>query len=101
MTKKFDFISKVQHYFTESCSAVLSTIFSSGRDGMPQISTIKPNNTCADDFGGTSAVNPFAAGVIGTFFRMLSYSKSKNFLNLNEDRRKEFESNDNLYTNLY
>ena len=58
--------------FTESCSSVLSTIFSSGRDGMPQISTIKPNNTCADDFGGTSAVNPFAAGVIGTFFRMCS-----------------------------
>lgn len=32
---------------------------------MPQICTVKTNNTCATDFGGTSAVNPFAAGIIG------------------------------------
>ena len=49
----------------ESCSAVLSTIYSSGGEHLPQISTVKTNNTCAKDFGGTSAVNPFAAGVIG------------------------------------
>ena len=55
----------------ESCSAVLSTIYSSGGEHLPQISTVKTNNTCAKDFGGTSAVNPFAAGVIGKLHLLL------------------------------
>ena len=43
----------------------MSTIYGSGGDKLPKISTIDLNETCAEDFGGTSAVNPIAAGIIG------------------------------------
>jgi len=52
-------------HYAESCSAVMSTIYGSGQPGrLPQISTIGIDGTCEESFGGTSAVNPIAAGII-------------------------------------
>ncbi|CBY30797.1 unnamed protein product [Oikopleura dioica] len=54
--------------YSEKCSAVMSTIFSNSGDnglaGATDICTTSLNNTCEQDFGGTSAVAPFGAGVI-------------------------------------
>ena len=53
-------------HYAESYSAVMSTIYGSDIPGrLPQISTIGINGTCEESFGGTSAVNPIAAGIIG------------------------------------
>ena len=52
-------------HYAESCSAVMSTIYGSGTPRLPQISTIGIGKTCEESFGGTSAVNPIAAGIIG------------------------------------
>ena len=69
-----DFNGKKAMY-CERCSAILSTIYSSGGygqlDRLPKISTLDVNGTCDEAFGGTSAVNPIASGIIGKSYLSL------------------------------
>ncbi|XP_053375875.1 furin-like isoform X2 [Mercenaria mercenaria] len=49
--------------YAEPCTAILAATFS-GDDNFPYITTTGPNQTCIDDFDGTSAACPQASGII-------------------------------------
>ncbi|KAH3799262.1 hypothetical protein DPMN_152868 [Dreissena polymorpha] len=53
--------------YSEHCSAVMAAAYSGNIDSDPNdlaIITTGPSNTCVDDFDGTSAACPLAAGII-------------------------------------
>uniref|UniRef100_A0A146L5X9 Neuroendocrine convertase 1 n=1 Tax=Lygus hesperus TaxID=30085 RepID=A0A146L5X9_LYGHE len=51
-------------YYSERCSAIMATAYSSGNVRAEKVASTGLKNTCTTDFVGTSAATPLAAGVI-------------------------------------
>ncbi|BES94802.1 proprotein convertase subtilisin kexin type [Nesidiocoris tenuis] len=51
-------------FYSERCSAIMATAYSSGSIRAEQVASTGLRSTCTTEFGGTSAATPLASGVI-------------------------------------